>query len=178
MAWNEQFYCICTWMFAWNNGVISETVISIFDILRQCNTVDFCRLITIVLDFSIKVELEFERRQNYHKVFHSFFNRQDESGNNDRLFLIRERSRQFTGSTLLLILAAFCLACMGLLIGLVVYRRVQLQRMHFRGMCNLPYDGNFDDNKDMLYAMNRRFQDLENLYVLQLVHLQQFWKFA
>lgn len=78
------------------------------------------------------------------------------------MFLIRERSRQFTGSTLLLILAALCLACMGLLIGIVVYRRVQLQRMHFRGMCNLPYDGNFDDNKDVLYALNRRFQDLEN----------------
>lgn len=58
---------------------------------------------------------------------------------------------------------------MGLLIGLVVYRRVQLQRMHFRGMCNLPYDANFDDNKDMLYALNRQFQDLENMYVLQFV---------
>lgn len=34
--------------------------------------------------------------------------------------------------------------------------------MHFRGMCNLPYDGNFDDNKDVLYALNRRFQDIEN----------------
>lgn len=74
---------------------------------------------------------------------------------------MRERTRKFTGSTLLLILATLCLVCMGILIGLVVYRRVQLQRMHFHGMCNLPYDGNFDDNKDVLNALNQKFQDLE-----------------
>lgn len=78
------------------------------------------------------------------------------------MFLLRERTRRFTGSTLLLILAGMCLACMGILIGLVVYRRVQLQRMHFRGMCNLPYNGNFDDNKEILNALNQRIQDFEN----------------
>ncbi|XP_031627590.1 uncharacterized protein LOC116343578 [Contarinia nasturtii] len=92
-------------------------------------------------------------------------NEQDENGNNDKLFLLRERTRRFTGSTLLLILATFCLMCMGFLIGLVVYRRVQLQRMRFHGMCNLPYDGNFDDNRDILNAMNamnQKFHDLQD----------------
>lgn len=72
---------------------------------------------------------------------------------------MRERTRRFTGSTLLLILATLCLACMGILIGLVIYRRAQLQRMHFHAMCNVPYDGNFDDNKEMLSALNQKFKE-------------------
>lgn len=86
---------------------------------------------------------------------------QDENGNNDKLLLIQERTRRFTGSTLLLVLASLCLACMGVLIGLVIYRRVQLQRMHFHGMCNLPYDGQFDQNRDMLNMLNQRYQELD-----------------
>lgn len=93
--------------------------------------------------------------------FYFFFIQQDENGNNDKLLLIQERTRRFTGSTLLLVLASLCLACMGVLIGLVIYRRVQLQRMHFHGMCNLPYDGQFDQNRDMLNMLNQRYQELD-----------------
>lgn len=50
---------------------------------------------------------------------------------------------------------------MGILIGLVIYRRVQLQRMHFHRMCNLPYDGLFDENRDTLNAMNQKYQDFD-----------------
>lgn len=72
----------------------------------------------------------------------------------------------FSVSTVLLILATICLICMAILTGLVIYRRSQLQKMHFHGICGIPYD-NSDENKDDVNAFNQKlrdfFNDLENV---------------
>lgn len=55
---------------------------------------------------------------------------------------------------------------MAILTGLVIYRRSQLQKMHFHGICGIPYD-NSDENKDDVNAFNQKlrdfFNDLENV---------------
>lgn len=52
--------------------------------------------------------------------------------------------------------------------GLVIYRRAQVQRMHFRGYCGFPYtDSQTEEDRDALTELNRVYQslltDMENL---------------
>lgn len=52
--------------------------------------------------------------------------------------------------------------------GLVIYRRAQIQRMHFRGICGFPYENaQTDEDREALNELNRVYQallsDMENL---------------
>lgn len=45
--------------------------------------------------------------------------------------------------------------------GLVIYRRAQQQKMHFRGFCGFPSERTeTDDDREALMAINRMYQAL------------------
>lgn len=86
------------------------------------------------------------------------------NGNNDKLFLLQSRARRmFSVSTILLLLATFCLICMGILTGLIIYRRFQPQPMRFHGLCGIPYDNGYDDDqKEMINMFNQKFRQFSD----------------
>lgn len=69
--------------------------------------------------------------------------------------------RAISVSSILLILATICLLCLALMTGLVIYRRAQQQKMHFRGFCGFPSERTeTDDDREALMAINRMYQAL------------------
>lgn len=89
---------------------------------------------------------------------------QDVQKDNDKLFLLQLRSRRaISVSSILLILATICLLCLAMMTGLVIYRRAQIQRMHFRGICGFPYENDqTDEDRYALTELNRVYQALRN----------------
>lgn len=55
---------------------------------------------------------------------------------------------------------------MGILTGIVIYRRSQMQQMRFHGFCGVPYnsdfDDGFDDNRELLNMLNEKFREFAN----------------
>lgn len=51
---------------------------------------------------------------------------------------------------------------MGILTGVVIYRRSQMQRLHFHGYCGVPYDSDDSDNKEVLEMLNQKLREFAN----------------
>lgn len=75
--------------------------------------------------------------------------------------MLQTRARRMSSvSTVLLLLATVCLICMGILTGLIIYRRFQPQTMRFHGVCGIPYDADFDEQRVLANLFNQKFHEL------------------
>lgn len=49
---------------------------------------------------------------------------------------------------------------MGVLTGLIIYRRFQPQSARFHGMCGIPYDSEYDGQRDLANLFNQKLREL------------------
>lgn len=59
---------------------------------------------------------------------------------------------------------------MGILTALIIHRRFQPQTMRFHGVCGIPYDADFDEQRELANVFNQKLreliaQDFEDKYV-------------
>lgn len=75
--------------------------------------------------------------------------------------MLQTRAKRMSSvSTVLLLLATVCLICMGILTGLIIYRRFQSQTMRFHGICGIPYDADFDEQRELAKLFNQKNQEI------------------
>lgn len=83
----------------------------------------------------------------------------------DNISYERTRSRRiFNATSVLLLLTALLVMCIGIIGGIILYRNyyhARMQRMRFYGICGIPYESESVDNQAMLY-MNQHYEKFEN----------------
>lgn len=78
--------------------------------------------------------------------------------------ILKQQRMKRSAVSLLLLLTALLVMCMGIISGIILYRQYansRMQRMRFHGFCGIPYDATGIDNKEMLY-MNEKWRNEGN----------------
>lgn len=86
-------------------------------------------------------------------------------GSSDKMYLIQTRQRRLSAlSTLFLFLSAICVLFMGIIGGVALYRvymQNRMQRLHFQGMCGVPYESDLEPENQMLTMINEHFRQMQ-----------------